>query len=236
MISYAEALQRLLAEARASVQVRTQAKTQAGVQAGAQAGVQAEQQPTRVVALADALGLVSAAPVRSRLNVPGFANSALDGYVLRASATATASAATPVTLAVGGLIPAGMAAPDTGQHAAFEIFTGAPVPAGLDTVVPVERVIVEPGSTRIRISEPLRVGQNIRQTGEDFQQDQEILAAGVRLGPHHLMALAACGVDELEVWRVPRVAILTTGSELTMHGATLAPGRIRDANGPICAR
>ncbi len=116
------------------------------------------------------------------------------------------------------------------------------MPAGLDAVVPLEEVSVTPASpattagsdhaTTLHLGQPLRAGQNIRQAGEDFQQGQPILAAGTRLGPHQLMALAACGIDSIAVEHPLQVAILTTGTELALEGATLAPGRIRDANGP----
>lgn len=218
MISYAEALQLLLATAVASRARRT----------------------THNVPLTAAIGCISGTDLASRLDVPGFANSALDGYVLRASDSAAASAAAPLSLAVSGQIVAGAAAPAAGPHSVFEIFTGAPIPAGLDAVVPLEQVDITPAAgghrgshaAAIRLGRPLRIGQNIRQAGEDFRQGQRIIAAGTRLTPHHLMALAACGLDEIDVLQPPKVAILTTGSELTMRGAELSPGRIRDANGP----
>jgi len=110
------------------------------------------------------------------------------------------------------------------------------VPAGLDAVVPLERVTRRDGrdgtGPRILITEPLRAGQNIRQASEDFARGETVVTPGTRLGPHHLMGLAACGVDEVPVVRAPRVAVLTTGNELTTRGADLAPGQIRDANGP----
>jgi len=80
--------------------------------------------------------------------------------------------------------------------------------------------------------QPLEPGRNIRQIAEDFVAGQLVVAAGTRLAPQHLMGLAACGVDEVPVVRAPRVAVLTTGNELADRGADLAPGRIRDANGP----
>ncbi|MEQ1802072.1 MAG: gephyrin-like molybdotransferase Glp [Gammaproteobacteria bacterium] len=195
----------------------------------------------RTATLAAAAGEVAAAAVGARLMVPGFANAAMDGFVLRAAATGTASPATPVRLPVTGMIAAGSAPPDAGGLAdsgerAWEILTGAPVPATLDAVVPVERITrleardgLPPG---IGITSPLRPGQNVRRAGEDFVVGQTVVAAGTRLAPHHLMGLAACGVDEVDVAPRPRIAVLTTGSELETRGAELAPGRIRDANGP----
>ena len=192
--------------------------------------------PGRMLGLAGASGLVTSSAVPARLSVPGFANAAMDGYVLRAEATRAATPETPFQLAVSGLIAAGDPAPRAQGPVVWEILTGAPVPAGLDAVVPLERVTrleaTDGAGPWVLITGPLHPGQNIRQTGEDFVRGQTVVDAGTRLGPHHLMALAACGVDEVPVVPAPRVAVLTTGSELTEQGADLAPGRIRDANGP----
>ncbi len=185
-----------------------------------------------MVPLVQATGAVTAAAVTARLAVPAFANAAMDGYALRAAETGTAASGAPVRLAVSGLIAAGDWPPPTGGGVCVEIFTGAPVPAGLDAVIPVERVTRHAAGAGILITEPVKPGQNIRQTAEDFVQGQTVVAAGSRLWPQHLMALAACGVDEVPVVPSPRIAVLTTGNELTDRGANLAPGQIRDANGP----
>jgi molybdopterin molybdotransferase len=210
VISYAEALQILAASGRAL--------------------------PQRVLPLAEAAGAVTAADVAARLPVPGFANAAMDGFVLCAATTRTASAETPVRVPVAGTIAAGEAAPRVQDGFACEILTGAPVPSGLDAVVPLERVTrtngTDGGHSTVLITERLEPGQNIRQCGQDFLRGQCIVKSGTRLAPHHLMALAAGGVDEVAVRRAPRVAVLTTGNELATHGADLAPGQVRDANGP----
>jgi len=197
--------------------------------------------PHRTVPLGAAAGEVTAAPVHARLAVPGFANAAMDGYVLRAAATRDASPASPVHLPVAGLIAAGSAPParpgaPAGGGEAWEILTGAPVPAALDAVVALERVTrlagLAGGPDLVAVDTPLEPGRNIRFPGEDFALGDTVVGAGVRLAPHHLMGLAACGVDAVSVATRPRVAVLTTGSELEHEGAVLAPGRIRDANGP----
>ena len=192
--------------------------------------------PGRTVSLASACGLVTSSAISARLAVPGFANAAMDGYALRAEAARGATDDAPVRLQVSGLVTAGAPAlPAQGQEV-WEILTGAPVPAGLDSVVPLERITrleaPDGAGPWILLTEPLHPGQNIRQAGEDFVRSQTVVAAGTRLGPHHLMGLAACGVDEVPVVRAPRVAVLTTGNELTEQGVDLAPGQIRDANGP----
>lgn len=192
--------------------------------------------PSRLLPLSRAAGGVTAAPIQARLSVPGFANAAMDGFVLHAGVTRTASPETPVRVAISGLIAAGEPLLPAHSGMAWEILTGAPVPPGLDAVVPLERVTRVDGQngeqTTVVITEPLRPGQNIRQCGEDFVQGQVFVDAGTRLAPHHLMGLAACGVDEVSVVSLPKVAVLTTGNELAAHGADLAPGQIRDANGP----
>jgi len=190
----------------------------------------------RALPLATAAGAVTATELRARLSVPGFANAAMDGFVLRAATTRSASPANPVRILISGLIAAGDAVPPSQDETAWEILTGAPVPPGLDTVVPLERVTRvddrSGGQAAVLITGPLQPGQNIRQRGEDFLPGQPIVSAGTRLAPHHLMALAAGGIDEVPVVPAPKVAVLTTGNELATHGAELAPGQIRDANGP----
>ena len=188
--------------------------------------------PARMLPLARATGVVTAAAATARLAVPAFANAAMDGYALRAAVTRVASPGTPVRLAVTGTIAAGDRPPAAGDLECVEIFTGATVPAGLDAVIPLERVTLLAAGAGVLIPEPVRPGQNIRQAAQDFVQGQMVVAAGTRLWPQHLMALAACGVDEVLVVPPPRVAVLITGNELTDRGADLAPGQIRDANGP----
>ncbi len=196
--------------------------------------------PARVMPLAAAAGHVTAAPARARLTVPGFANAAMDGYALHAADTAGAAAGHPVHLPVAGLVAAGTPPRATadgraGTARATGILTGAPVPADCDAVVPLERVTLAGSGDVIALTTPLHPGQNVRQAGEDFTAGQVVVPAGVLLEARHLMGLAACGIDELWVAPRPRVAVLTTGSELEHAGAAPAPGHIRDANGPYLA-
>jgi molybdopterin molybdotransferase len=190
----------------------------------------------RNVPLHAAAGRVSAEAVPARLDVPAFANAAMDGYAVAASTTTGASAQQPVTLPVAGTVAAGLAPPRATGGCAWEIMTGAPIPAGLDAVVPVERIAEHvpggPALTTIRLLQPAQPGQNVRQMSEDFRRGDRVVEAGTRLAPHHLMGLAACGLDEVSVCEPPRMAILTTGSELASSGSELHPGQIRDANGP----
>lgn len=197
--------------------------------------------PARTLPVDRALGAVAAAPVVSAIPVPGFANAAMDGYALRAAGTLGATPEHPLSLPVMGSIPAGgTLVRDSLIHSlalagagAVEIMTGAPLPPDCDAVVPLERVAVPlsaPGT--ILLHAPAITGQNVRTTGEDFAPGSLIVAAGTRLGPQHLMGLAACGVTMVPVRAAPRVAILTTGNELGRPGEALEPGQIHDANGP----
>ncbi len=210
MISYQEALGIILAES----------------------AVLAEQ----TLPLHEACHAVTAQALQSRLDVPAFANAAMDGYAICAADTADASEQQPIVLPVAGTVVAGLAPPRATPGHAWEIMTGAPVPTGLDTVLPVERVPghVQGGPTPATISliQPVPPGQNVRRASEDFHRGQLVVPAGTRLAPHQLMGLAACGLDEVPVRKTPRVAILTTGNELASRGSELASGQIRDANGP----
>lgn len=186
--------------------------------------------------LDDLLGLAPVDDVRSKMNVPSFANSAMDGFALRAADTAQATADTPVEISVAGTIAAGQEPVDAIAGQAVEIMTGAPMPDGYDTVVPIEQVEVERdaagAATLIRCSQPVPSNQHIRKAGQDFHLDENFITAGQRLEPHHIMGLAATGTDALITHRKPKVAVITTGSELATGGVPSGGGLIRDSNGP----
>jgi molybdopterin molybdotransferase len=190
----------------------------------------------RSVPLHAAASRVSAEALYARLDVPAFANAAMDGYAVAARDTVDASEQQPVILPVAGTVVAGFAPPQAVPGRAWEIMTGAPVPVGLDAVVPVERIAEHRRDgaplSSIRLLQPVQSGQNVRQMSEDFRRGARLIEAGTRLAPHHLMGLAACGLDEVPVCDTPRMAILTTGSELASSGSELQDGQIRDANGP----
>lgn len=179
----------------------------------------------------------TAGRVTSNLNVPAFANAAMDGFALRAADTSDATTAAPLRLPVTGIVAAGDApahAPPRG--AAIEIMTGAPMPRDCDAVIPIELVETETddanGIVAIGISEALEPGRNVRSAGEDFRAGQTVLDGGCPVEPHDVMALAATGNDRVAARTMPRIAVITTGSELAEAGAPIAPGMIRDANGP----
>lgn len=188
------------------------------------------------VHLRDAMGWVSAESLSCRLAVPPFDNSAMDGFAVRAEDTHGASEARPATLQIIGTVLAG----DPGDAraetmCAHEIMTGAPIPAGYDTVVPVERVLIERDSAgkplQILLADAVAKGSNLRAAGEDFAAGTELLHAGQRIGANQIMGLAATGVQSFRARRKPRVMAITTGNELT-DSATLQRGMIHDSNGP----
>jgi molybdopterin molybdotransferase len=186
--------------------------------------------PSEPVAVAEALGCVLAERVTAPIPLPPFDNSAMDGFAVVAHDTRGASAEAPCALKVIESLPAG-ATP--GQRVesgtAARIMTGAPLPPGADAVVMVERT--RPGrSGTVEILAQTTPGANIRHSGEDIMAGQTALSPGQLLGPAELGLAAALGLTHLTAVRHPRVAILTTGSELVPPGRKLKPGAIYDSN------
>jgi molybdopterin molybdotransferase len=181
--------------------------------------------PARPTPLFDALGLVLAERVISPETVPPFTNSAMDGYAVRHDDVADA----PADLEVLADLPAGSVATDEVRPGtAIRIMTGAPLPAGADSVVPVEATSSE--GRRVRIAAPVKPGANVRLAGEDLRAGEELLPAGFALTPAALGVLASVGLAEVPVRPRVRVAILTTGDELVEASAKPGPGQIRDSN------
>ena len=185
--------------------------------------------PARSTPLFDALGLVLAEAIVSPETVPPFTNSALDGYALRAEDCAGAGAGTPVSLEVLADLPAGSVATEpVHPGTAIRIMTGAPLPDGADSVVPVEATASE--GSRVRIAAPVKKGANVRLAGEDLRAGEELLPKGFALNPASLGILASVGLSEVPVHPRARIAILTTGDELVSASEKPGPGQIRDSN------
>ncbi len=195
----------------------------------AQALVLERARPLRAerVPLDRAAGRVLAETVVALVDLPSFPSSAMDGYALR-------SADAPGTLPVVARIAAG--APTDLRLAAGEamgISTGGVVPEGADAVIQHE-VVVE-NDNQITISDTVAPGANIRPVGRDIAAGGAVVPAGTRLGAAQIGALAAAGVAETTCVRRPRVAVLTTGSELRAPGTPLGPGEVYEANGVMLA-
>ncbi|MCT7658607.1 molybdopterin molybdotransferase MoeA [Mycobacterium deserti] len=182
------------------------------------------------VPLADALGLVLAQDVIAPLSLPGFDNSAMDGYAVIADEIADASADQPVSLPVVEDIPAGRTdALTLKAGTAHRIMTGAPLPAGATAVVPVEATNAATDTVEIRVG--AKPGQHIRRAGEDVTAGTTVLAAGQVVTPAALGLTAALGLGELSVIPRQRVLVMSTGSELVAAGTPLKPGQIYESNG-----
>lgn len=192
--------------------------------------------PPERVSLNHALGLAAAQDLHAADPLPPFTNSAMDGFALHSEDLRGATEQAPVRLRVTGDLSAGRT-PDAPvlPGEALRIMTGAPMPEGADTVVPLEHT--HTGPNWVEVARPLRVGANIRLAGEDLAAGGLVVAAGTTLRPGEIGVLAAAGFAELLVHRRARVAILTTGDELVDCGTRPGPGQIRDANLPaLCAQ
>ena len=179
------------------------------------------------VPLHDAAGRITAEAAASRVDLPPFDSSAMDGFAVR-------SEDTPGRLPIVDRIAAGRPAArglDVGE--AMAIATGGAVPPGADAVIPIEDVVER--DNEVEIDEHVASGANIRPRGGDLRFGQTVVEAGVRLGPARLGALAAAGVAEILCSRRPRAAVLSTGTELRRPGEELEPGQIYEANGTILA-
>jgi len=194
-----------------------------------------------VVSLTQSSGRVLAEPIISGVNVPPFANSAMDGYAIIAVDSQGASEQSPLRLKVIDNIPAGVTPSKTVEtQTAARIMTGAPMPPGADAVIRFEETseYISPGLNRddnlakdeVLIYHSVSSGDNVRLAGEDIRAGQTILKAGHRLRPQDVGVLAAIGRSEVLVYRRPRVAILATGDELVDINEPIEPGKIRNSN------
>jgi molybdopterin molybdotransferase len=180
-----------------------------------------EKLATERIALQQAGGRVLADDVRAARALPIFDNSAMDGYAAR-------SAELPATLPVVGQVAAGQVMAETvPPGVAIRILTGAPMPAGLDTVVIQEDAKVDGTQVALPASP---VGENLRRAGEDIAAGEVAVTGGTRLGAGELALLAGLGLVELSVRKAPRVALITTGDELVDVTTQPLPGQIVDSS------
>lgn len=182
---------------------------------------------TEILPIRQAHGRVVAAPVTSKMPLPRFDNSAMDGYGIHGD---DISGGAPLRLtdriAAGRGRIAALAAGTTVQ-----ILTGAPVPAGVAAVVPHEQT--RRAGNDITIDSPIALGDNIRRAGEDMVAGQPLLPAGTRLDARHVALLLAAGLTHVAVISRVRVGLLSTGDELVSAGEALGPHHIVDTNRPL---
>ncbi|MDF1535111.1 MAG: molybdopterin molybdotransferase MoeA [bacterium] len=184
---------------------------------------------SEVVGLDECLFRVLAQPVTARRHVPPRDNSAMDGFALTAAATGAATEQNPAALPIVRTIRAGDRAGDpVGEEQVVRIMTGAPVPEGIDTVVPVEQTRVE--AETLYLTVPLKAGANIRRAGEDIREGEEMFLARRPLRPADLGLVASQGIAQLRVFRRPEVAILATGDEVVSLGEVPHEAQIYSSN------
>lgn len=184
------------------------------------------------VAVAAAVGRFLAEPVVAPIDLPGFDNSAMDGYALRAADVARAGTESPVVLKLAGTTAAGevfRGAVEAGQ--CVRVFTGSALPAGADAVVMQEDTRGDSAKPdQVLVLDVAKPWENVRFRGEDVKQGATVLAAGVKLNAMRAGLLAALGLDSVSVRRQPAVGLLATGSELLEPGRPAEAGKIFESN------
>ena len=185
---------------------------------------------TEEVDLSGACGRVLGADIKADVDIPGFERATMDGYALKAASTFGASESSPAFLTVIGEVKMGQAAGvAVGPGQAVRIATGAMLPAGADAVVMIEHT-ERLDDTAIEVYKSVAPGQHVIEAGEDVARGQVVLAAGRRIRPQEAGLLAAVGCRKVEVYRRPRVGIVSTGDELVPPDQVPGPGQVRDIN------
>lgn len=189
------------------------------------------QPQTERLSLLSAAGRILASALTADDDQPPFPRSTRDGYACRA-----AEVSSYAPLPIAGTTHAGQ--PPAGplpDNSAWEIMTGAPVPAGADCVVMLEHVENSGNAIRLTPSRTIAAGDNVVARGAQSRRGDQLLPSGVLLGPAQIALAASCGYSAVEVFRRPRVAILTTGDELVPIEAIPGPGKIRNSNASMLA-
>lgn len=177
----------------------------------------------------DSLGYVLAEDVYAVENIPPFRNSAMDGYAVIAEDTQDASKKHPIELSTIESIPAGCAPTmRVGHGQAARIMTGAMMPNGADAVVIIEET--QPEANRVKVFGSVAKDENVRFAGESVKQGDLVMAKGKLIRPPEISMLASVNQSTTKVYRRPKVAVISTGDELTPLGEPLKPGKIRDSN------
>jgi molybdopterin molybdotransferase len=185
---------------------------------------------SEVIKLTGVLGRVLAENIHSDSDIPGFDNSAMDGYAVISCDTQDVSKDKPKVLEVIGEIKAGdIPKRILKPHQAIRIMTGALIPKGADGVVMVEDT-QRVDKNKVKIFKETAIGENIRKAGEDVKKGELVIPYGTLLKSAHIGLLASLGKAKVKVTRKPKVAILATGDEVVDVGEKLKPGKIRSSN------
>jgi molybdopterin molybdotransferase len=195
------------------------------------ARISGEPRPTERVELGCASGRVLARALYADRDQPPFARSTRDGFACRAAEASKHRFLNLVGSSRAGEAPAG----PLPEGAAWEIMTGAPVPAGADAVAMIEHVETSGKQVRLLPPRKLKAGENIVDQGAQAREGDELLPVGAAIHAAQIALAASCGFATLKVFRRPRVAILTTGDELVPVESTPGPGQIRNSNAPMLA-
>src|SRR5580765_7257599 len=188
--------------------------------------------PAETVPTSAALGRIVAEPIHAPIDLPCFDNSAMDGYAVRSSDLARATAQSPVALKAFAESPAGEVLNEQlAPGKCVRLFTGSVLPPGADAVVMQEDTRPAPGQTReILFSESIKPWENVRFRGEDVRKGASLFSDGERVNVGGLGLLAAVGLDVLRAHRQPVIGLLSTGSELIEASQPIAPGKIFESN------
>ncbi|MDB4037605.1 molybdopterin molybdotransferase MoeA [Candidatus Thioglobus sp.] len=183
---------------------------------------------TEAVSLDDSLGRILASDIHSTINVPGFDNSAMDGYTIALNDSQVAQE--NLSFDVVDRIAAGSTGNDLKVGNAARIFTGAPIPNGANTVVMQEECTLSEDKSQITVKRAINLNENIRPTGNDILKDNVILSSGRQIKPQDISLAASVGVGELVVFKKIKVGVFFTGDELVEPGNLLTPGKIYNSN------
>ena len=183
---------------------------------------------TEAVSLDDSLDRILASDIHSTINVPGFDNSAMDGYTIALNETQVAQE--NLSFDVVDRIAAGSTGNDLKIGSAARIFTGAPIPNGANTVVMQEECTLSEDKSQITVKRAINLNENIRPTGNDILKDNVILSSGRQIKPQDISLAASVGVGELVVFKKIKVGVFFTGDELVEPGNLLSPGKIYNSN------